>query len=96
MFLANQRGWIIRDTASKGVTIYDRGGFAFVANSVCVFTAISAFDGEIIVTQGECRRPKREERWHTRTVNTTTNMKTYELQNSCRKLRVAKRLSEGG
>lgn len=60
--------WIIRDTAPKGSTIYNRRGFAFFATSVWVFTALSAFGGEIIVTQGECPRPKREERWHASTV----------------------------
>lgn len=38
------------DTAPKEITIYNRRGFAFVANLVWVFTAISAFGGEIIVT----------------------------------------------
>lgn len=66
---------MIPDTATKASTIYDRRGFAYVANFVWVFTAISAFGGEVIITQGELRRPKREERWHARTVNTTTNTK---------------------
>lgn len=67
------------DTAPKESTIYNRREFASVANFVWVFTAVSAFGGETIVTQGKCRRPKRVERWHARTVNTTTNMKTVEL-----------------